>query len=72
MIDLLKRAVEQAAQFPEDKRRHIAEIILAEIAPEQRWKELLSDPRSEKVLEELVVRAKQQKPLPCPQPRGEE
>lgn len=69
MIDLLKQAVEQAAQLPEDEQQRIAEIILAEIDPEQRWKELLSDPRSEAVLEELVTRAKQQKPLPFPTPR---
>ncbi len=72
MIDLLRQAVEQAAQLAEDEQRRIAEIILAEIDPEQRWKELFNDPRSEEVLEELVARAKQQKPLPFPQPRGEE
>lgn len=72
MIDLLKQAVEQAAQLPEDEQRHIAEIILAEIDPDKRWEELLNDPRSEAVLEELVTRARQQKPLPFPKPRGEE
>ncbi len=72
MIDLLKQAVEQAAQLPEDEQRHIAEMILAEIDPDKRWEELLHDPRSEAILEELVTRARQQKPLPFPQPRGEE
>lgn len=72
MIDLLKQAVEQAAQLPEDEQRHIAEMILAEIDPDKHWEELFNDPRSEAVLEELAARAKQQKPLPFPQPRGEE
>jgi len=72
MIDLLKQAVEQAVQLSEDEQRHIAEMILAEIDPEQRWKELLCDPGSGEVLEELVARAKQQEPLPFPKPRDEE
>ena len=72
MIDLLKKAVEQAAQLPEDEQRHIAEMILAEIDSDKRWEALLNDPGSEAVLEELVARARQQKPLPFPQPRGEE
>ena len=72
MIDLLRQAVEQAAQLAEDAQRRIAEMILAEIDPEQRWKELLNDPRSEEALEELVARARQQKPLPFSQPRGKE
>jgi len=72
MIDLLREAVEQAAQLPEDEQRRIAAMIFAEIDPEKRWEELFNDPRSDAVLEELVARAKQQKPLPFPQPRGEE
>lgn len=71
-IDLLRHLIEQAAQLSEEEQRHIAEIILAEIDPEQRWKELFSDQGSEAVLEELVARAKQQKPLPFPELRKDD
>lgn len=68
VIDLLK----QPAQLPEGAQRHIAEMILAEIDPDKRWEELLNNPGSEAVLEELPTQAGQQKPLSFPQPRGEE
>lgn len=71
MIDLLREAVEQAAQLPEAEQRRIAAMIFAEIDPEKHWEELFNDPRSDAVLEELVARAKQQKPRPFPKPRGE-
>lgn len=60
MIDLLKQAVEQAAQLPEDEQRHIAEMILAEIDSDKRWEELLNDPRSEAVLERMAEEAHQE------------
>ncbi len=57
MIDALAEAFKEVAQLPEDEQRHIAEIILQEISSEHRWQTLFLDPRSERLLEELVNEA---------------
>ncbi len=57
MIDSLKEAFNEVAQLPEDEQRHIVEIIRKEIASEKRWQALFDDPRSERVLGDLVAEA---------------
>jgi hypothetical protein len=57
MIEALKEAFHEAAQLPEDEQRHIVEIIRKEIASEKRWQTLFHDPRSERVLKDLVAEA---------------
>ncbi len=57
MIDALKEAFDEVARLPEDEQRYIAEIIRQELASEKRWQTLLHDPRSERVLADLVAEA---------------
>jgi len=57
MIDALEEAFKEVAQLPEDEQRHIVEIIRQEIASEQHWQTLFRDPRSERVLENLMNEA---------------
>ena len=57
MIEALKDAFNEIAQLPEDEQRHIVEIIRKEIALEKHWQTLFHDPRSERVLGDLVAEA---------------
>ncbi|MFL5692722.1 MAG: hypothetical protein ACJ795_13040 [Ktedonobacteraceae bacterium] len=57
MFESLEEAFKEVAQLPEDEQRHIVEIIRQEIASEKRWQILFHDPRSERVLENLVTEA---------------
>jgi hypothetical protein len=57
MIEALKEAFNEVAQLPEDEQKHIVEIIRKEIASEKRWQTLFHDPRSERVLGDLVAEA---------------
>ena len=57
MIETLKEAFNEVAKLPEDEQRHIVEIIKKAIASEKRWQTLFHDPRSERVLENLVAEA---------------
>jgi len=57
MIESLEEAFKEVAQLPEDEHRHIIEIIRQEIASEKRWQTLFHDPRSERILENLVAEA---------------
>src|SRR5437660_12866312 len=57
MIESLEDAFNEVAQLPEDEQRHIVEIIRQELASEKRWQTLFHDPRSERVLENLVAEA---------------
>ncbi len=57
MTEALKRAFELAQQLPEDEQNVIAQLILEEMQAEERWNELLNDPRSEKALDEMVAEA---------------
>jgi hypothetical protein len=57
MIESLEEAFHAVAQLPEDEQRHIVEIIRQEIASEKRWQTLFHDPRSERVLRDLVAEA---------------
>ncbi len=57
MIESLEEAFKEVAQLPEDEQRYIVEIIRQGIASEKRWQTLFQDPRSERVLENLVAEA---------------
>jgi hypothetical protein len=57
MIESLEEAFHEVAQLPENEQRRIVEIIRQEIASEKRWQTLFHDPRSERVLEDLVAEA---------------
>jgi hypothetical protein len=57
MIEALKEAFHEVAQLPEDEQRHILEIIRQELASEKRWQALFHDPRSERLLKDLVAEA---------------
>ena len=57
MIESLEEAFKAVAQLPEDEQRHIIEIIRQELASEKRWQTLFHDPRSERVLDNLVAEA---------------
>src|SRR5271167_2093220 len=57
MIEALKEAFNEVAQLSEDEQRHIVEIIRKEIASEKRWQTLFHDPRSQRVLADLVAEA---------------
>jgi len=56
-LESLEEAFHEVAQLPEDEQRHIVEIIRQEIASEKRWQTLFHDPRSERVLRDLVAEA---------------
>ena len=57
MLESLKEAFNEVAKLPEDEQRHIVEIIKKAIASEKRWQTLFSDPRSERLLGDLVAEA---------------
>ena len=57
MIESLEEAFKEVAQLPEDEQRHIVEVIRQEMASEKRWQTLFHDPRSERVLANLVTEA---------------
>jgi hypothetical protein len=57
MTDLLKRAVAEAEQLPQEDQDLIAHRMLEEIASERRWAELIADPRSHALLECLAAEA---------------
>jgi uncharacterized protein YjaZ len=57
MFESLEDAFKEVAQLPEDEQRHIVEIIRQELTSEKRWQTLFHDPRSERVLENLVAEA---------------
>ncbi len=57
MFESLEEAFKEVAQLPEDEQRHIVEIIRQELTSEKRWQTLFHDPRSERVLENLVAEA---------------
>jgi len=57
MIESLQEAFNEVAQLPIDEQKRIVEIIRKEIASEKRWQTLFDDPRSERVLGDLVARA---------------
>jgi hypothetical protein len=46
-----------AAQLSEDEQKHIVELIREEIASEKHWQTLFHDPRSDRVLGDLVAEA---------------
>ena len=57
MIEALREAFNEVAQLPDDEQEHIVELIRQEIASEKRWQTLFSDPRSQRVLQDLVAEA---------------
>ena len=57
MIEALKEAFNEVAQLPDDEQRHIVEMIREAIASEKRWHTLFQDPRSDRLLADLVAEA---------------
>ncbi len=57
MIEALKEAFHEVAQLPDDEQRHIVEMIREAIASEKRWQTLFHDPRSDRLLADLVAEA---------------
>lgn len=57
MIDELRRAIERAAQQPETEQVILARLLNATIDADSRWDELLHDPRSLSVLEQMAAEA---------------
>ncbi|HEY7023016.1 MAG TPA: hypothetical protein VH349_18000 [Ktedonobacterales bacterium] len=57
MIERLKGAFDLAEQLLETEQQALAELLIEEIWAFQRWNDLFSDPRSDKLLERLVAEA---------------
>lgn len=57
MIDLLRQAVERAAQQPEAEQTAIAQAIIEILDADAAWQTLLSDPRTPQTLDELWAEA---------------
>ncbi len=57
MIEALKEAFHEVAQLPDEEQRHIVEMIREAIASEKRWQTLFHDPRSDRLLADLVAEA---------------
>ena len=57
MIDLLKQAVERAAQQPEAEQTAIAQAIIEMLDADAAWQTLLSDPHTPQALDELWAEA---------------
>ena len=53
MNALLDKAISALQKLPEAEQEAIAREVLERIAADARWEALLSDPRSEKLLERL-------------------
>ena len=56
MTEQLRRAVEQIEKLPEDEQNEIAANLLA-LADERQWKQLLSHPKTETLLDMLSAEA---------------
>ena len=57
MTELLQQAFEQAAKLPPTQQDTFARFLLAELASERRWDELLNRPESEDLLAQLADEA---------------
>lgn len=57
MIDMLKQAVERAAQQSEAEQEAIAQAILEMLDADAKWETLFSDPRTPQVLDALWAEA---------------
>ncbi len=57
MIDILKQALERAAQQTEAEQAAIAQAIMEMLDADSAWNTLLSDPRTPQVLDELWAEA---------------
>ena len=57
MIEALKEAFHEVAQLPDDEQRHIVEMIRKAIASEKCWHTLFQDPRSDRLLTDLIAEA---------------
>lgn len=57
MIDMLKQAVERAAQQPEAEQEAIAQAILEMLDADAKWETLFSDPRTPQALDALWAEA---------------
>jgi hypothetical protein len=57
MIDELKRAFERAAEQPESEQVELARLLNEAIDADSRWEELLRDPRSVSLLEQMAQEA---------------
>jgi len=55
MTELLEQAFSKVSELPEQEQNAIAEIVLAELASEERWNALFAD--SEDLLTELAEEA---------------
>ncbi len=55
MTQLLKKAFAKASELPEQDQDAIAEIVLAELASEERWNDLFA--KSQDLLAELAQEA---------------
>ena len=60
MIESLRKAFELAQQQPEAEQEVIAQLILEEFRAEERWNELLTHPKSAKLLEQLANQARKE------------
>ncbi len=60
MIESLRKAFELAQQQPEAEQEVIAQLILEEFRAEERWNELLTHPKSVKLLEQLAEQARKE------------
>lgn len=59
LTDILKQAMERAAQQPEQEQARIAQAVLEMLDADARWKELLSEPRTPSALDELWQEAQE-------------
>ena len=60
MIEALRKAFELAEQQPEAEQEVIAQFILEEYSAEDRWNELLTQPKSVTLLERLAEQARKE------------
>lgn len=57
MTTLLKKAIEELSNLPEEKQDFYAQEILDSLEGDEKWDALFADPRSETLLSQMAAKA---------------
>ncbi len=60
MVDHLRQIISQIEQLPAEQQESYAEVLQSMLEADREWDVLLSDPRSEDVLDDLIAQAKEE------------
>ncbi len=70
MTTLMKKAIEELSNLPEEKQNFYTQEILDSLEGDEKWDALFADPRSETLLSQLGAKALEEYQLPRSKLRG--